>query len=361
MDKRQKTPSEPRPNSATAFDVARLAGVTQATVSRAINRPEAVAPKTRQRILHAMAALNYKPSAAARGLARGRNGVIGLLIQGGSYNADRLGLLTLGVGQVVGAEHYLLSLAMFTSESRAEELANCPLLAQRTCDGFLIDLEGIPDLPDLLQGLTVPYVLINPAVDQPVDAVFPNDRRAAELAVNYLISKGHRRIAYLTGTGSLVSVRARREGYELAMYRDGLSPFPIPEIPSQLTDLSIPHVIRHAEKLRLLGQVVDSWLADPDPPTAVVCYDGPHASRLAELAYQRGWRLPETFSIVACDDELPLQRGALPITAVDLRRDVIGSEAVRMLMAKLAAPDRRIPSRRIDGCLLERDSVLDRS
>ncbi len=181
----------------TSFDVARLAGVTQATVSRAINRPEVVAPETRQKIEQAMTSLNYRPSAAARGLARGKNGVVGLMTLTEAYTSHIFGSIVEGISSVLTEQDYVLSIAPFTALSTIEDLEKSPMIRQHTCDGLILKVDWT-DAKTIrfLNRLTLPYILVNPGIVQKHDCIVPDDQFAAELAVNYLVSKGHRRIAY---------------------------------------------------------------------------------------------------------------------------------------------------------------------
>jgi DNA-binding LacI/PurR family transcriptional regulator len=73
--------------------------------------------------------------------------------------------------------------------------------------------------------------------------------------------------------------------------------------------------------------------------------------------YLKKWFVPEKISLISCDDEIPLERNALPMTAVDLNRATLGEKATRMLLEKIAQPEKRLPSQSVEGTLIERMSV----
>jgi DNA-binding LacI/PurR family transcriptional regulator len=346
--------SKPRPENtravATSVDVARLAGVTQATVSRAINKPETVSLETRRKIEQAMASLHYKPSAAARVLARGKNGVIGLIIHSEYFTAHRVGLVVEGIAQVLDQENFLLSIAALKTGFSIQELEKSPLVRQHSCDGLLICIDHVEgDLIDFCRRLTVPYIIINPPAVQPYDCILPDDQASAELAVNFLVAKGHRRIAYLSGspTGH-PSILSRQRGYEMAMYRAGLQPWPG-------FDVQVNWQSTFEERQKQITDRLLSWCSGPQPVTAILTYDVDGAVRVARAAYLQKWFIPERLSVMSCDDEIPLKQAMMPIHAIDPDRTRISIEAVRMLLEKMADPGKKIPTRYIKGRLVERD------
>ncbi len=351
-----KTIHKMQKGPATSVDVARLAGVGQATVSRAINRPSAVSKETLSRIEKAMASLNYKPSALARGLVRGRNGVIGLLATQDDFTAHRFGMIVEGISEVLNTQEYLLTITTNQPKAPLENWENSSLVKQHSCDGLILDIGlSSEDLLSFCRKLTVPYVLVNPTADQTHDSVMFNDQSAAELAVQYLVSKGHRRIAYLTCGGEHASGAARERGYEIAMYRSGLVPMPL--FNQRPPRLPVEKEAKRKARLRYLEQYFEVWLKDPEPVTAVLTYDASTAIHISHLAYLKDWKIPAAFSLMACDDENPLERAALPITAICLDRAEMGSRACRMLLEKIADPDKRIPTQYVEGKLIERQSV----
>jgi DNA-binding LacI/PurR family transcriptional regulator len=352
----QDLPLRTRRKNSTSYDVAKLAGVTQATVSRAINKPETVALETRTKIKRIMDSLNYKPSAFARGLVRGRSRVIGLLAHGERAISQKFGLLIEGLSEIAGADDYLLSIDAVPFPESVARLDKSPLIRQHACDGLIISLNLPPmDLLAFSRQLTIPHVLVNPGLPQSNDCVMPDDQSAAELAVQYLVAKGHRRIAYLTGSTDHASVKARERGYEMAMFRAGLSPMPLFNEPLP----KLPFEVNERIRLRMLeiNRRVDCWLDQPEPATAILTYDAGGAVHTSQALYLRGWPIPGRVSLMACDDELTLDRAALPITAVNLDRTEMGRQAARMLLEKIARPEKQIPSFLVKGVLVERKSV----
>ena len=348
----------------TAYDVARLARVTQATVSRTINKPDAVAPATRARVHEAMKALNYIPSASAQGLARGKSGVIGLLVSLDVSNARVFGFLVDGIVSVLAEGKYLLNMGHVSSASdvSAEEILESPLLRKHYCDGIIMHLPHfVGDTSRIYHRIPCPYVDINPASPQAMNCVVPDDRGAAETAVGHLVSRGHRRIAYL---GSMMDasgpqhayVRARHDGYIMSMSRVGLSRVERSDEP-----VVIPARGSYAEiqsqRYARIEERLEFWLTLEDPVTAVVAQDSGMANSIAEVAYDREWRIPGRFSLISCDDISIGFSSSLPITAVDLNLMTIGAEAARMVLRRLDGPEVPIPSVTVPGKLRERKTI----
>jgi DNA-binding LacI/PurR family transcriptional regulator len=327
-------------------------------VSRAINRPETVADETRLKVKKAMDSLNYKPSAAARVLARGKNGVIGFLTQAGYNVSYLLGLLVEGINQPLLTEDYLLSVATIRGNEDIDDFAKSPLLRQHTCDGFVLNVPGSTgNLMAFCNRLRVPCVLINPATLQSHDSVTPADQQNAEKAVNYLVAKGHRRIAYLTERADrhLPSTENRERGYEIAMYRAGLQPYPLFNKRFEISGMT-PEV-RLENALRQTRERLDGWLSQPQPPTAILTYNADTAINVMQIAYERRWFIPEQFSVMSCDHAVILDHSPLPITAMNLDHRKIGEQATKMLLEKIDSPDEKIPTRYIEGTVIEGKSV----
>jgi DNA-binding LacI/PurR family transcriptional regulator len=142
------------------------------------------------------------------------------------------------------------------------------------------------------------------------------------------------------------------QGYEMTMYRNNLKP-----VIKTLTPKGTP--TSREEQTQDLANLLDPLLNEPDPPTALVTYDADFAVRLTWLAYDRHWRLPEKFSVVSCDTSQNLSRLSPRITAMNNQLDVIGSEAVRMLLKKIESPHTPQPSRYVKGELKIFESVKD--
>lgn len=370
----------------TSVEVARLAGVHHSTVSRVINNPEMVHEETRQKVQQAIKVLNYRPWSQARSLATNRLETIGLITDALAYQrSSRHADLVEGVVDALSEAQYSLAMATVSrqpAEKAAEEhLMQIPIVRRHRCDGLIFNLESADQ--DILRASThlgVPCIWVNPAFYSHYDCVIPDDQDIAEKAVNYLISRGHHRIAYLnTTSGHQLSLERRQRGYEMAMLRAKLEPMALFDQvlnderfdealfrrlatnPQHLSEpgfdpLRFELQCHHEISLEAIRERVTIWLKEPNPPTAIVTYSSEIASSVGQVAYRENWRIPDRFSLVSCDDGVSLEEWAVPITAVSTNRRLCGRRAVEMLFKKIQNDD-SLPTIQVKGELIVRESV----
>lgn len=339
----------------TAADVARLAGVNKATVSRAINKPDSVKASTRQKIEKAMVDLRYRPMAVAQSLARGRTAAIGLITDNRRDTYHRLRLID-GVLQKLSESDYLFELASGREDendksalSSLDSIRKLRMFRMRTNDGVIFDIESYGgDLFTLGRELSLPCVFVNPKNFLDFNCVMPDDNQAAQMAVRYLLQKGHRRIAYLTGSEGAheSSLTLREQGYEIAMLRAGLQPLPLFNKRTPI-DKSIEDII--PEKM-------EKWLGGPEGATAILSYDR-SVSMVLRYAYNQNLKIPESFSLMACDDAPDLDNMAVAITAVRIDRAKLGARAVEMVLERINNGGMDLATARVEPVLVERASV----
>lgn len=211
--------------SPTRDDVARLAGVSTAVVSYVINAgPRPVADKTRERVLAAIEALDYRPNATARALKRGSTHLLGLLVSEiiNPFHSECINALDVAAT----AKDYSILLAS-THNDLAREVTLRQSLSDRGVDG-LVFLSLFPDVdrapaPRSTRGL--PQVIFDRS--SPVQGFSTVGAQAAEgarMITQHLIDHGHRDIAYIKGALHPVVADSRRAGWELALEVNGLNP-----------------------------------------------------------------------------------------------------------------------------------------
>lgn len=206
----------------TLKDVAELAGVDPSTVSRVLRSDpaQAVSAETRKRILEAASRLRYHPNSMARGLRTRRTGAIALLLP----DLDNLGFSAVIHGVHAAAEEngYLVFLAEARDSSDWHTQFERLVLEGRV-DGLLVAFASVADsfvMPHADQ--VVPIVAINRRVDGIPGAVVVDDEQASRLAVDYLVSRGHRRIGHISGALSTDTARRRERGFLLGLASHGL-------------------------------------------------------------------------------------------------------------------------------------------
>lgn len=207
---------------ATIKDVARVAGVSVATVSRALNGAENVLPDTRQRILDVARELRYSPSGAARSLITRRTDTIGALLP--DLHGEFFSELIRGIDQAARARglHLLLS----SSHDDADEAAAALRAMNGRVDGLVV-MSPHADDDFLSQNLppALPAVLLNSGVSKPTQRVFAVDNfGGARAMTEHLVRSGRRRIAFLGGPQANFEARERERGYRAGLV-DGREPW----------------------------------------------------------------------------------------------------------------------------------------
>lgn len=307
--------------------VARAAGVSTATVSRAINRPELVSAELRTRIAAVIEHLGWVPDGAARALVTRRSGTVGAvfptLIQGDfARAANALQRELLGEG------HTLL---MACSDYDPElEFRQVRIFAERGVDGLiLVGGTHHPDLVKLLERLALPVVntfVYDPA--NPALTVGPDNRKALFDLTGYLIGLGHRRFGVIAQSTRNNDRAAER----LAGIRDALGAHGLATRPAH-----------HAEGLSGIAEARALFrrIMEAEPrPTAILCGNAYLAVGAELEALAMGLAVPGDVSIVGYDDIELMSELPVPITTVRVAGEEIGRRAARCLLARiLGRPD----------------------
>lgn len=325
-------------------------GLSQTTVSRALNGYPEVNEATRQRVEKAALENNYSPNSRAKGLATGRAMSIAHVIPLSNQHEmvnPVFGDFISGAGEIYSQNGYdmLLSIVSDTDEERAYR----QIKARGAVDGVIIHGPRRDDPRiDLLRDLGLPFVVHGRASDQPdtYSWIDVNNRRAFERATGLLLDLGHRRIAFLNGLEKMDFAMRRRSGYEAALSSFGISPEP---------DLMFSEEMTEQYGHRVASKV----LASPNPPTAflasslITTFGIRRAVEEAELVVGRD------VSIVTHDDALSyIQNGdVVPIyTATRSSVREAGRLAATQLLDMIAHPQSAVKSQ-----LLEAELVLGQS
>jgi LacI family transcriptional regulator len=315
--------------------VASIAGVSTATVSRVLNRPESVSEDLRTRVTMVIDQLGWVPNAAARALSSQRTGAIGAI-----FPALALGDFARAIDAMqdaLAARNSLLLLARSQYDANLE-YSLVRKLAERGVDGLvLVGSTRGPAYEDFLAKLEIPYV--NSFVydeDSTVPCVGPDNRAAMGGMVDYLVSLGHRRFGLMAQTTrNNDRAAARRDGVQDALARYSLA---VPPSVMMQGEWSID------EGRRLLRQM----LASDTRPTAVICGNSLLAVGAVLEATSLGIRLPDEMSIVGYDDIEVMAELPVPITTVRVASDEVGRIAANtvldMVEGVAGVGSHRIPS-----------------
>ncbi len=273
----------------TIKDVARIAGVSTATVSRAINTPDAVSARTRERVAAAMQACRYRYNALARGFVTRQSGTLGMIVP--SITNPIFAESVRGVQDVAHREGYQVLLGN-SDYDYAKETRVCEVLRERRVEGLVItttDLKGrvLRDLVDA----AFPFVLLYSTVRKgPMPSVGVDNYRGGYAATEHLIGLGHRRIAMLAGTFAVSDKSLHRwHGYRRCLLRHGIPYDPALLVQTQYT-------------LEAGRAGVQALFRLDTPPTAVFCSNDFMALGAMQGAREAGVGIPDRLSVVGFDD-----------------------------------------------------------
>jgi LacI family transcriptional regulator len=303
-------------------DVARAAGVSTATVSRAINRPEVVSEELRIRISAVIDHLGWVPDAAARALSTRRSGAVGAVFPTLSHG-DFARTANILQSELL-MEGYTLLLAC-TEYDPEQELRQVRKFVERGVDGIvLVGNEHHPDLQKLLDRQNVPS--INTFVynkETHGRSIGPDNRRALFDLTNYLIGLGHRRFGVIwQSTANNDRAAERLAGVGDALSAHGLTAWPY-QMAKELASI--------AEARTLFRRIMN---ASPRP-TAVICGNAFHAVGAELEALAMGLSIPGDVSIAGYDDIEIMSELPVPITTIRVSSDKIGRRAARYILGRI--------------------------
>ena len=299
-------------------DIARLAGVSHSTVSRALRHSPLIPAATAQRIQQIARESGYTASAVARSLVTRKTQALGVVVTSiaDPFNGD----LVDGIEEVANQHGYSVILA--TSQADPErELAVVRSFGERRVDGVLVASSRVGSLYlPLLEELKVPLVLINNQHGSEfVHSIAVDNVDGAYQATRHLIQHGHQRIAYLGDKLGLHSDEDRFTGFKRALAEYGATRY------EKL-------VVYGDGKLEGAIGAARDLLGDSEQPTAIVCYNDMSALGVFRVAEERGIAVPDQLSVTGFDDILfaALVRPAL--TTVRQPRREMGRKATELLL-----------------------------
>jgi len=331
---------------ANIYDIAELAGVSIAMVSRVMNNSGPVAAAKRERVLEVLDAHDYRPSAAARSLARRDTNVFGVVV--GSAGADYSQLFAsrviAGISEWCRGVHRNLMLLWCDTQAGPEQLIE---EASRSVDGLLLlDVRHEPGWFAPLADSDVPVVFLNEFPPEGYEAaVVIDNRQGGRLAVEHLIGVGHRRIALLGGGQGLDVGRNRQAGAVAALETAGIDLSPAWRVDARFS----PDRARRA---------VTELFADSAAgvPTGLFVASDLMAFAVLDELRQLGFRVPDDVSVVGFDNSLIAPLANPPLTSVEQPLVEMGRQGAALLDEILRDPAAaRIVTLPVTLC--ERESV----
>ncbi len=319
-----------------------MAGVSIATVSRAISKPDKVAESTRKKVSAAIARTGYTANAMAQNLRRQRSQMVLVLAQSIS-DPNFPGILT-GLEKVANERGYGVLIGNTEGDVALEE-KYLRFLSTGIADGLILLTGHLPvaGWPENSKSHIPPTVAAaTPVSHSDVSYVCMDDQSAARVATEFLMSMGHKEIVYVTGPkGNILSDR------RLTGYCDALS--------QKTEQMSIWKI--DGDGTSLGGRAAVERLCIRDTlPTAFFCFNDDTAIGVIRALQDRGYSVPEDMSVMGFDD-IPFASNVTPaLTTIRQPRSQIGEHAMTCLLDRLANADTSFDAIELHGDLIVRDS-----
>ncbi len=320
-------------------------GLSQTTVSRALNNYPEVNAATRERVKQAAKEFNYRPNARATGLATGRAGAIGHVIPVNSSEVLNpiFTEFIAGASQTYSTQGYELILSLAPEGS--EDAVYRQLAARKSVDGIIVHGPRVNDhrIP-LLQGLGLPFVLHGRDTTNSTEYAWIdiNNRRAFFQATKLLADLGHKRIALINGDVAQTFTARRRSGYLDALQQTGLR-----------ADESL---MFHSDLTEANGyQAASELLASEDPPTAFLVSSYMSALGVRHAIHNARLSLGPDVSVIIHDDDLSYGHNSGDIPQFTATRSSVkdaGILAAEMLLSIIDNPDAPLPTKLLEANLI---------
>jgi len=332
--------SEKEKGRASSSDVAKLAGVSQSTVSRVFTNDVPVSEEIRERVLKVATELNYHPSVIARSMIQRSTKIICII--NGSF-ADvfygrALGYFTAGL-----QEHGYTTLLLNLTGNDMEE--TLPIALRYQVDGIITTTANLSSrLVDSCKNLKTPAVLFNRySLGSSLSSVCLDNGKAGQDVAKYLISKGHRKLAYISGDPSSSTNKDRQKGFITGIENAGLEPFAI--ITGDYT----------YESGRAAAQTL--CLQD-DKPDAVFCANDTIAIGFMETArIDFGLKIPEDISVIGFNNSPFSAWRNYDLTTVEQPIERMVETTINILLDSIHAGNDESVIRLIPGHIVERNTV----
>jgi LacI family transcriptional regulator len=323
---------------ATIRDIADLAGVSIATVSRVLNDRPDVSPETRETVMQVVREHGFSTNRGARGLSSGRTGMIGLTLP---LVADAyFGPMLSGASEALYERDMRIVLAP-TFHEHDREVSLIERLMRGTTDGAILMLpeESAAELR-LVQRQGFPFVIVDPREAPPdgIACVAAMHAAGAKLATEHLLELGHRRIGAIAGAPGWYATEERLIGFRAALAGAGI--------------LLDPDLVTYSNWRTPWGmQSAEQLLSLPDPPTAIFGFNDNVAIGALHAAHKRGLSVPEDLSVVGFDDTAPATIVLPQLTSIRQPLAEMGRMGASLLV-------RLIEGQRVDALRVELSTKL---
>lgn len=334
---------KPRRQKVTLQDVAVAAAVSKATASLALQHNSRISEPTRQRVLAAVESLGYVYNQRAASLRTQRSYTIGLIIKDVSnpFNAE----LTSGAEAQLADHDYSLVLAT-TDDDLGKQSRMVKTMLERDVDGLILSPVAQTTTESLERSMQFcSLVLMTPYyADLAADCVGMDDENGTARAMEHLIRRGHRRIAFVGGFETTLTRKRRLQSYRKTLERHNIAFDPALCITSPVTRRGGYDAVR-----QLLNKL--------EPPTAAYCFSDVIAFGVMLGLRAAGMEAGKDFAVIGFDDvpEASLWHPSLTTISADPRG--LGQQAAQLMLRRIASPDAPIRRVIMPSYLVARDST----
>jgi LacI family transcriptional regulator, repressor for deo operon, udp, cdd, tsx, nupC, and nupG len=312
----------------TIIEVARLAGVSNTTVSRCLNHPDKVGKRTLARVRKVIDEINFSPNMLAQSFRRGKTNIVLVVVH--EIGSTLFSEIIEGIRSVLGGRYSLV-----LTESRnglAEDNDFIDMLVAKQVEGVILLCSLLPfskKLIEINKARRLPIVIgLEPLSDElnKLPSVHINNYQAAFDATDYLITLGHKDIVFVSGPKNSYATKDRELGFTKAMMRAGI----------KLSEASILH-----SDLTVNGGVntANEVLRRPVLPSAIFCANDDMALGFMSAATKNGINIPDQLSIMGFDDMRYAGISNPPLSTVSQPSREIGINAAKRLLTAIETPN----------------------
>jgi len=303
----------------TENDIAKMAGVSQTTVSRVLNDHPSVKDSTRQKVLSAIKEIGFTPDPIARSMVTNRTGTIGLIVGDISnpFYAETAKII-IGIARINGYDVILCD-TDHDSDSLQKEIK---MLLNRRVDGIMIaSVNRWDTYVSELYKTGFPIILFNRTTDDSkLHSVILDNERGAQIAVSHLVNLGHKRISFISGPSKYSTFYQRLEGYKLALEKHYL---PFTEEMVFHENLSYKEIEKFVRNIFSIN----------DPPTSFFASSDHMAIFVMNAVARIGLKVPEEISIIGFDDIDISSNPYINLTTISQQKKKMAISALEILLS----------------------------
>jgi len=332
----------------TIHDVAREAGTTISTVSKAMNNSHAISGETTARIKEAADRLGYRPNARAQMLARRANHEVVFLTylpREIAFSNPHMFEILAGAEPVLASKGYSLKLHGCDANTVCQYAKD--IIERKLADGLLVhESVATRELAVLINRMEIPHIIIGkPAFSSSLCWVDNNNQLSGELAVEHLLDLGHRKISFIGAFDSDKISAARLDGV-------------ISRLNEYSSELKIMHVFKGVSTVNSGMDLTGLLLNETRNIDAIICANNVLAYGCLLALQKNGFIIPDDISLVTFD-EFPLTQFVYPnLTTINLDMYELGISAGKLLINKIKRPDLQVQTFTTIPRLIKRDSTM---